>query len=89
MQIAVIKVDRQAVKDVTVDLATGATVADAIKHLVGQEIWENVDQGDQQDHLAQEGQKDRGFGVAQGDEGLLAGDLNAMEQRDRRSESEC
>ena len=31
MQIAVIKVDRQAVKDVTVDLATGATVADAIK----------------------------------------------------------
>lgn len=40
MQIAVIKVDRQAVKDVTVDLATGATVADAIK-AAGWSLGEN------------------------------------------------
>lgn len=40
MQIAVIKVDRQAVKDLSVDLEAGATVADAIK-ATGWSLGEN------------------------------------------------
>lgn len=40
MQIAVIKVDRQAVKDLSVDLEAGATVADAIK-AAGWSLGEN------------------------------------------------
>ena len=38
---------------------------------------ENINKGDQQDDLAQHRQEQRGLGVAQGDEGLLAGDLDA------------
>ena len=48
----------------------------------------DIDQRNEQNDLAQHGEKQRAFGVADGDKGLLAGELNAEQQRDRHIDAE-
>ena len=49
---------------------------------------QNINQRDQQDDLSQNCQEQRGLGVAQSDEGLLAGDLHAEDTGGRHVDSQ-
>ena len=63
----------------------GQNVADRLgqKHgenLVAEEAGQEQDQGNQQDHLTQQGQKEGDAGLAQRHEGLLAGELHPQHE---------
>lgn len=50
------------------------------ENLVAEEAGQEQDQGNQQDHLTQQGQKEGDAGLAQRHEGLLAGELHPQHE---------